>query len=295
MAVARARCLYCGAELPEGLVPAGPAEGSPTLFGSLVPLEEGAEPKRVLIVLDITSAHADRLAEALDLSAYEADLLARRGGFHLHRILDPDLAEGEAERLRAVGIEVEFLPESEVRAQPLRALGGERGPDLFDLRTEEGPLTLGHREIILVVRGVIARQYQPSYKRRRVDVASLEEGFRVHFHRRSNPRPVEIDAANFEFGLAATGSSRLELDAWVERLGDDLPRDDGFRLLPPAFGVAAAEAKGPLAAATSLRGTTRGSDANRDGESVILDNVQQFIFYSAWHWALARLRTKSGK
>jgi hypothetical protein len=283
--------------LPEDIVPVGPTEGSPTLFAPLVPLEEGegAGQERVLIVLDITSARTERLAEALDLSAYEADLLARRGGFHLHRILDPDLAEAEAERLRAMGMKVEFLQESEVRAQPLRALGGERGADLFDLRTEEGPLSLGHREIILVVRGAIARQYQTTFKRKRVDVASLEEGFRVHFHRRSDPRPVEIDAANFEFGLGATGSSRLELDGWVEELSDDLPRDDDFRLLPPAFGVAATEAKGPLAAATALRGTTRGSDASRDGESVILDNAQQFNFYSAWRGALARLGTKSGR
>jgi hypothetical protein len=294
VAVARARCLYCGAELPEDVVPTGPTEASPTLLGPLVPVEKRAGPERVLIVLDITSARAERLAEALDLSAYEADLLARRGGFHLHRILDADPAEAEAERLRKVGMKVKFVPESEVRAKPLRALGGERGADLFDLRTEEGPLSLGHREIILVVQGAIARQYQPTFKRRRVDVASLEEGFRVHFHRRSDPRPVELDAANFEFGLAATGSSRLELDAWIEGLGDDLPRDDGFRLLPPAFGVAAAEARGPLAAATALRGTTGRSDANRD-ESVLLDNAQQFIFYSAWRGALARLGTKSGE
>ena len=71
---------------------------------------------------------------------------------------------------------------------------------------------------------------------------------------------------------------------------NDMPRDDGFRLLPPAFGVATAEAKSPLTAAASLRGTSRGSNANRDGESVILDNAQQFIFYSAVRAALERRR-----
>ena len=290
MAVARARCLYCGAELPEDLVPARPPE-SPlaTLMGSLAS-EDEASLHRVLIVLDLASAPAKSLKEALDMSAYEADLAARRGGFHLHRVLDPEMAEGEAERLRAAGMRVELLPEAEVRAPPLRALGGEQGADRLELRTEEGPLVLEHRQILLVVRGAIARQYQPTYKRRRVDVASLEEGFRVHFHRRWDPHPVEIDAGNFEFGSAVTGSSRLKLDAWVEGLGDDMPRDDGFRLLHPAFGVATAEAKSPLAAAASLRGTSRGSNANRDGESVILDNGQQFVFYSAVRAALERRR-----
>jgi hypothetical protein len=263
----------------------------PTLPGLPGTPEAGDPLLRVLIILDLASVQAKSLEETLGMSAYEADLLARRGGFHLHRILEPDLAEGEAETLRAAGMKVELVPESQARARPLRALRGERGSALLALRTEEGPLMLEHREILLVVRGAIARQYQSTFKRRRVDAASLEEGFRVHFHRRSDPRPVEIDAANFEFGSTATGgSSRLELDAWVEGMGDELPRDDAFRLLPPAFGVATAEAKSPLAAATSLRGSSSGSDRNRDGVSVILDNAEQFIFYSAWRAALERRR-----
>jgi hypothetical protein len=95
-----------------------------------------------------------------------------------------------------------------------------------------------------------------------VDVASPEEGFRVHFHRYSDPRPVEIDAANFEFGFTVTGSTRLEIDAWVEALAPDVPCDDGFRLLPPGG----------------------------EGESVVLDNAAQFLFYSAWRAALQRRR-----
>jgi len=291
VAVARASCLYCGVKLPKDLVPTGPSEPRPpTLPGSPGAPEAGDPLLRVLIILDLASVQAKSLEEALGMSAYQADLLARRGGFHLHRVLDPDLAEGEAETLRAAGMKVELVPESQARARPLRALRGERGSALLALRTEEGPLMLEHREILLVVRGAIARQYQPTFKRRRVDAASLEEGFRVHFHRRSDPRPVEIDAANFEFGSTATGSSRLELDAWVEGMGDELPRDDAFRLLPPAFGVAIAEAKSPLAAATSLRGSSSGGDRDRDGESIILDNAEQFIFYSAWRAALERRR-----
>lgn len=289
--MARTSCLYCGAELPGELVPAAPPEASfGTPPGSAGPVENGVSLRRVLIVLDLASAPTQRLGEALDMSAYEADLLARRGGFHLHRILGEELAEGEAERLRAAGLKVELLPELEVQAQPLRALGGERGEGLFELRTEEGSLTLRRREILLVVRGSIARQYQPTYRKHRMDITSLEDGFRVHFHRRSNSRPVEIDAANFEFGLAGVGSTRLELDAWVGGLGEDVPRDDGFRQLPPAFGIAVPEQKGALAAVASLSRASRGREAHGMGESVVLDNAQQFIFYSAWRAALERRR-----
>jgi hypothetical protein len=245
--------------------------------------------------VDLESAHPETLASALGLSAYEAELLARRGGFHLHRILGGELAEDEASRLRAEDLTVEMLPESEVRSQPLRALGGERGEGRLELRTEEGSLTLPREELFIIVRGPIARQYQPTYKRRRVDVASLDEGFRVHFHRRAHHRPVEIDAANFEFGFAVTGSTRLELDAWVDAIGAGVPCDDGFRRLPPAFGIAAPEPKGPLAAAGSLSRTSRGREALGEGESVVLDNAAQFVFYSVWRAALERRRLVGGR
>ena len=299
MAVARASCLYCGAELPPDRVPTPPSSpGSRTPGGPLTPPvapEEGSSLPRVLIVLDLESAPAEILGEALGLAAYEAELLARRGGFHLHRILGGELAEEEAARLGAKGLTVEMLPESEVRSQPLRALGGDRGEGRLDLRTEGGALTLRREELLLIVRGPIARQYQPTYRRRRVDVASLDEGYRVHFHRRSHHRPVEIDAANFEFGVTVTGSTRLELDAWVDAIGAGVPRDDGFRRLPPAFGIAAPEPKGPLAAAATLSRTTRGREALGEGESVVLDNAAQFIFYSVWRAALERRRVAGGR
>jgi hypothetical protein len=295
VAVARASCLYCGSELPPDLVPAAAPEKGASSSG--VPLappsagETGSSLPRVLIVVHLESATAQMLASAFGLSTYEADLLARRGGFHLHRILGADVAEDEASRLRTEGLTVEMLPESEVRSQPLRALGGERQEGRLELRTEEGELTLPREEILIIIRGPIARQYQSAYRRRRVEVASLDEGFRVHFHRHTQHRPIEIDAGNFEFGFAVTGSTRLELDAWVDAIGHGVPCDDGFRRLPPAFGIAAPETKGPLAAAASLSRTRRGDEAHGEGDSVVLDNAAQFVFYSAWRAALERRRT----
>ncbi len=141
------------------------------------------------------------------------------------------------------------------------------------------------------MQGSITREYQTSFKRRRVDTARLEEGYRVHVHRRSEPRPVEIDAANFEFGAKAPGSARLEIEtpgSTTSRAG--APRDDGFRRLPPALGPAEPEAKGALSAAGSLGlASRRRQDAGDEGP-LILDNVEQFRFYSGWRAAVERRR-----
>lgn len=293
MAVARDRCLYCGESLPPHLVPERPEPGRLRPRGAR-PEATASEGKqaadRILLILDLDAAEAAALEGALGLSTYEADLLARRGGFHLHRIVAGDLAGAEAERLRAEGLTVETLVESEIRELPLRAVGGERGNGVLALLTEEEPLALRREDLLIVIRGPIARQYQPVYRRRRVDTASLEEGYRVHLHPRSASRAVEIDSANFEFGFAVTGSTRLELDAWVDEVGDGVPRDDGFRRLPPAYGLAEPEARGPLSAASTLGRASRGRDATGEGESVVLDNAAQFRFYSAWRAALERRR-----
>jgi hypothetical protein len=283
VAVARERCLYCGQVLPSPLVPRLPIPDPP---GSVAP--EAPGPARTLVILDLDAADPERLESVLGLATYEAALLARRRGFHLHRLLAPELAEAEARRLHAGGLRVETVAEEELRDPPLRALGGERGRGSLTLRTEEGPVTLHRGDLLIVVRGPIARQYQPVFRRRRVDTASLEEGYRVHLHRRADRRPVEIDIANFEFGTAGAGSTRLELEAWVDEIRAEVAEDDGFRRLPPAFGVAEPEPRGPLAAASALGRAGRGERA--EGESVVLDNAAQFRFYSAWRAALERRR-----
>jgi hypothetical protein len=297
--VARATCLYCGAPLPpedlaaalsaaaQASAQAGPvrASGGPA----------GAPPggERGLLVLDLADANPDTLARALALPRYEAGLLARRGGLHLHRVLEPAAAEAEAARLGARGLAAVVVPEAEARVRPLRCLGGERGTGVLSLRTEEGPVTLHRGDVLLVVRGPIVREYQPTPKRRRVDTARLEEGYRVHLHLHARPpgaapRPVEIDAGNFEFGFAVTGSARLEVDAWVDEVAGDARIDEGFRRLPPALGPAEPEVKGALAAASSLGLATHGRGS--DDAPVVLDNGEQFRHYSGWRAAVARRR-----
>jgi hypothetical protein len=247
--------------------------------------------ERSLVVLDLAGVSADQLARALDVPSYEAGLAVRRGGFHLHRVLEHDAAEVEAGRLGAQGLAVVVVPEAEARVRPLRALGGDRSEGTLSLRTEEGPLAVRRGDVRLVVRGSITREYQPSTRRRRVDTARLDEGYRVHLHRAAG-RPVEIDASTFEFGFAVTGSARLELDAWVEEVAGPAPRDDGFRRLPPALGPADPEPKGALAAVSSLRLASRDREGRRGEASVVLDNVEQFRFYSGWRAAVERRRSR---
>jgi hypothetical protein len=284
VAVARERCLYCDAALPADLLatfardeadPAPPAEALP----------------RGLIVLDLEKAAPEALAGALGLPSYEAALLVRRGGLVLHRVAAADDALQEKIRLEARGLAAFLVPEPQARVRPLRAIGGTRSEQVVSLRTEEGDAEVRAGELLLVVRGPIVREYLPSLKRRRVDTARLEEGYRVHLHRLQQPRPVEIDASAFEFGFAPSGSSRLELEAWVEMLLRGASPDDGFRWLTPALSPAEPEPRGPLAAMSSLRaGRAERPGRAEGGEPQMLDNVEQFRFYSGWRAAVERMR-----
>jgi hypothetical protein len=286
VALARATCLYCGAPLP--------FDDAGESAGSLATVEEVAPAGRSLVVLDLAHPNPEALARALGLPLYEASLLARRGGLHLHRALDPPLAEKQARQLAAEGIVAIVVPEAEARVRPVRALGGELSAGSLVLRTEEGPLTVRPGDTLLVVRAPITREYQPSPRLRRVDTARLEEGYRVHLHLRSGhgvaPRPVEIDAAHFEPGFAVTGSARLEVDAWVEAVAGAAARDDFFRRLPPALGPAEAAPKGALGGAGSLPLASRARRDARDAGPVVLDNVEQFRLYSGWRGAVERRR-----
>jgi hypothetical protein len=288
VAVARATCLYCGASLPPEDAAATPPGAPEPAAGPQA--SRPAEPERALVVLDVTGVVPETLARALPVTPYDAGLLVRRGGFHLHRALDPPAALVEAERIGALGIRAFVVPEAEARVRPLRCLGGHRSDGVLTLRTEEGPLTVRPGDVLLVVRGPVVREYLPSLRRRRVDTARLDEGYRVHLHRRTTTRPVEIDAANFEFGLAVTGSARLEVDSWVEVVAGGAPSDDGFRRLPPALGPAAPEPKGKLSAASSLGLSARGRGRGGDEGPVVLDNAEQFRFYSGWRAAVERRR-----
>src|SRR5512139_3485542 len=87
LAVPRATCLYCGAPLEPGA--AGASEPAPPPAEAAPPAAApaGTVP-RSLVVLELEGASPGPLADALALPAYEVALLVRRGGFHLHRVME---------------------------------------------------------------------------------------------------------------------------------------------------------------------------------------------------------------
>jgi hypothetical protein len=272
-AVASPRCLYCGEPLGAADLPA-PAPPPPP-------------PPRTLVVLDLQGAPAPALAEAAGLSAFEAARRAERGGFHLHRIVGPEAAEEDRGRLAEMGVRAWLLPEADVRtaASPRVARGGGGEDGRLVLRLGDETRRLAGGDLLLLVQGAIVREYQSVPRRRKVRAASLEGGHRVHLHLRAPGPPIEIDPGNFEFaeGTAAFGPSLLLVAGWVESLRAHVPVDDDFRRLPPALAPETA-AGGALAAAQALR-APRGADA-----PLILDNLAQFRFYSAWRGLVERLR-----
>jgi hypothetical protein len=146
------------------------------------------------------------------------------------------------------------------------------------VRTPSGPLRVGADDLLLVVKGPIARERQAGSEVRRVRSALPEPGFRIHLHRRSELPPVELDPEVFAFGPGAHGSALLQLNEWVASLARSRPVDEGFRHLPPALGPAEAA---PGGAAGVVRALESGAARAQKGP-LLLDNVAQFRFYSAW-------------
>jgi hypothetical protein len=283
VALARLQCLYCGAALPDAVVAEAArqaGESAPTAAVDSVP----AGPPRSLLVLDLEGADASALAAGLALSIFEAAQRVRRGGWQLHRIAPAQEAAREADRLARAGLRVLALPEGEVRAaRPLTAAGGSWTGEGLTLRTEAGPLAVSAGDLVLVVRGPIAREYLTPAKARKFRTATLDQGYRFHLHRREDPRPRELDPTAFDFGLPAlTESSLLLLSSWVEKAAAGVPVDEGFRREAPALAPAAPETSGIAAA---LQGP---AESRKEDAAQVLDNLEQFRFYSAWRGCAAR-------
>jgi hypothetical protein len=244
---------------------------------------------RDVVVLDLSGVTGGVLEAALGIPAYEAGQRLLRGGYQLHRILPPESAGAEAERLRAAGLRVIVVRETDARAAelPHLALGGAVAHGALVLRTDSGPRRLAGPELLLVVRGPITRAYEPRPAHKRVRVAGPSEGQRIHLHLRAEPRPVEIDPDDFECGPAPLpGSSLLTILEWIRAVAGEAPVDEGFRHLTPALSAALPPQGSPATAAEALRPAGRTRD-----RPVLFDNVAQFRFYSGWRAAAERART----
>ncbi|HEY6555087.1 MAG TPA: hypothetical protein VI669_17150, partial [Vicinamibacteria bacterium] len=275
VAMARPLCLYCGAALPaESLAAAITAPAPP-------PSHSKGPAGGTLLVVDCSSTDPASLGEALGLLPYESVLRHRRGGYALEGVLDPAVAEEAAARLSAAGLVVFLVPESLTRAEPWLATGGALETGGLRLRGASGARHVSGPELLLVVRGPIVREYQAPFQRRKVQTARLEDGYRFHLHLRAS-EVLEIDPGDFDFETRTPvfGSSRLEIEHWIDSLARGVTMDDAFRHSTPALGPVAPGSKGPLAAAAALsRSAVTGRPEN---EATVHDNLRQFRFYSAW-------------
>ncbi len=238
------------------------------------------------------TVEAPALARALGLTAYEAGQRLRRGGAQLHRVLPLPEAQAEAARLEALGFQALAIPEAETRSAeaPRRALGGCAEGDALWLRFGAERLPVAARDLCLIVRGPIVREYQTrAAARKAIRTATLEAGYRFHLHYREDPTPIEIDPWAFELGEGASGSSFLTLSGWIAALAASVPTDDAFRSLPAALAPETGAAPGAVRAGEAL---LRKRPAGRNEAAVILDNLRQFRVYSAWRAAFERWRRR---
>jgi hypothetical protein len=238
----------------------------------------------MLVVVALEGVAAARLAAAFGISAYEAGIWARRGGYHLHRALSVPDAAAERERLAREGIAAFTFDEAAVRAaaEPEPVLGGRFDGQALRVRTPAGAVDVAGANLLLAVKGAITREHPAKETLRFARTATLEPGFLFHLHRRGQPRPMEIDPSAFDFGAhRARESSLLEIAGWITTLAAAVPVDDGFRRISPALSPAAA-ATGPAA---RLEDALRTSAAR---PPAVLENIAQFRFYSAWRGAVER-------
>jgi hypothetical protein len=176
------------------------------------------------------------------------------------------------------------LDAAEVLQQPVEVTGGRLEPRRLLAGTAEGRLDWSCDDLLLVVRGPIQRQLSASpADLKRVKMGTPSEGIRFHLHRLSDRRPLELDPDAFEFGDAGppSASSLLRLTAWLEGFTPKPTLDDHFRMLPPALAPAVVDDD----TAKALGGA---QDEKKD--RVLLDNLGQFRFYSAWRAAVERAR-----
>src|SRR5260221_1456683 len=298
VAMVRATCVYCGAALPAAAVEE--AAKSAAAAAPAPPPAEALPASRSVLVIDFDSGTEDEVAAALGISRFEAGQRQRRGGLQLLRIGEEGEAQETASTLRERGLHVVAVPEQEVRTPPLLALGGAQQGDALHLKLADGPLVLRDEDLMLLVRGPILREYQPSVQIRRFQTASLEGGYRIHLHRHGDLRPVELDPQNFEVGFTVTGSSLLELLGWLEKVAPRVQVDDSFPRITPVLGQAAPPTSGVMAATAGLQRAPRSSglgnwpsrtsSAPKVEPPAVLDNVAQFRFYSGWRAAVGRRR-----
>lgn len=284
----------------------------------LAPPEARPEPRvepRVVFALDLSAAEPGAVAAALGVSLYEAGQRCRRSGPQLLRVGPPPTSAEQAS-LSAAGARWRLLPENDVRtaSRPLQALGGTWIQGRLRLRVlRADTLEIAPGTLLMGARATLQRQREtepsvahsangrgagsswsltgraPAGAWRRglpTREPGLEPAHRLHLHRRDDPRPIELDPGDFEFGdqVPVPGAPLLALLDWTERLLAGAPLDDGFKWLAPVMAPS-----NPETGAMGVRAALGQRSASAAARAVrVHDNLEQFRFYSAWRGLFER-------
>ncbi len=299
VAVARARCVYCGAPLPsETMEEASLAARRVLEARSLVGLEEAAagprheRGKRNYLILDTQAASPEVIAESCVVSIWEARLWRAGPRYRLMRVIEASVP-GQAQ---SAGPHLFSLPEAVVEPLrnpiPVESIKALVDPSPCALRDHEDEpprrKELRRDDVALIISGAIKREKvrEPSPKKARAD-GRMEEILLVHVHLRSEGRPWEIAPRRTAFEGPGLASAHMRTLTLLRRFAETGRHDEGFRNLVPALSVGTPDG-GPLGLASSSK---RGG---KEPKVVILDNLAQFREYSAWRGAVERRRTEQG-
>ena len=243
-------------------------------------------------MLDLDAASGGRARACAGPLALRGGPPGAPRGLHLHRVL------GAGRRPSGGGAAAGAWTDGRSRGRRRRsgrtaARPGRRAGQRRSRAADRGGALafVAARTLLLVVRGPIAREYQPITGGGASTPPSLEEGYRVHLHRRCR--------------LSRRGDRRRELRVRLRRhrLGPPRARRLGGRgrggrparrRLPPTAArprPRRARAPGALSPPSAPSAAPSGAATPPARASAcVLDNVAQFRFYSAWRAALERRR-----
>lgn len=279
------KCLYCS-------VPLEPvAEGLEETPEDVDLGRASAEADRFLVIL-VPGGLADErmvesLADAAGMSRYDARLSLASTRPRIFRQLEELFARGLSEQLQASRIAHYVVSEKSVRSLPVsRAQSVSLAPKHLEVSLERRRLAIPYDDMLLLVRGEIARQHHDDRKltTTRGATRSLSPGLLLHLYSKDATVAIEIDPEGFswpDWGVEASPSALLNLERFVDAVEEHVPGvpvDRGFDQEPPLFSRASGDGQ-DFSQILSERTRHAG---------VVYDNQDQFRFYARWRYRLER-------
>ncbi len=255
-----------------------------------VPGLEGGD-RHLLIIIPSGEAPEDRVerfSEITGVAKYDARLILQATRPRLFRRVETETEARElSRRLTQARIAHYVVADRAVRSMPVsRARGGAFNERHLQLRLDGKEVAIPYTELLLVVRGEIAREHHDEKRlgSGRGVSRPLSPGTRLYLFAREASVAVEIDPDRFDWTLLGSELSRsslLNVERFSSRLGALAPGarfDRGFNQEPIALSRSEA--------VEDLTQMLSGSEKGRRG--VLYDNEAQFRFYARWRYRLER-------